>query len=71
VSDIDLIWVNAKGKYFCEQDWTAQINLSRLNNFPVARKSPGRSSRLPDRRWRDDPAAGAGVDLPDGSARSV
>jgi len=66
--DIEVIWVSAKEKYFCEQDWTAQISLNRLNNFAVARKSPGRSSRLPNRRWRDALAAGAGFDLPDGSA---
>jgi hypothetical protein len=66
-----VIWVSAKGKYFCEQDWTAQISLNRLNNFAVARKSPGRSSRLPGRRWRDDPAAGAGFDLPGGSGGSL
>jgi hypothetical protein len=41
-----VIWVGREGKYFCEQDWTAQISLNRLNNFAVARKSPGRSYQL-------------------------
>jgi hypothetical protein len=35
VRDMDLIWVEREGKYFCGTDWTGGIGLNRLNKSPL------------------------------------
>jgi hypothetical protein len=34
-----VIWANHEAEYFCEVDWTTQINLRLLRNLAFARKS--------------------------------
>src|SRR5271169_4437907 len=49
--DIDLIWVNNEADYFCRQDWTSGIALSRFMKFGFRRSierpssPPGAQSR--------------------------
>src|SRR5882724_3792494 len=44
--DIDLIWVQREGKYFCKQDWTAGIGLIGFNNSSRARKALARHNLI-------------------------
>jgi hypothetical protein len=34
---LKVIWANHEAEYFCEPDWTAQISLNSLKNFPFWR----------------------------------
>jgi hypothetical protein len=47
---LEMIWGARKGKYFCNEDWTASIRLIRFNKFGRARKrrSPDGRSTIRD-----------------------
>ena len=36
--NMQVIWGNREGEYFCEGDWTGQITLIRFNKLALARK---------------------------------
>jgi hypothetical protein len=37
-ADIEVIWAGRERENFCNQDWTGQIRLIRLNNLDFARR---------------------------------
>ena len=43
---VEVIWVERKGKYFCKQDWTAQIRLIRFNKSRCGRSLAAVSSSV-------------------------
>jgi hypothetical protein len=43
--DIEVIWGAGEAVYFCEEDWTTQISLIRLDKLAFWRKRPDRAGR--------------------------